>query len=158
MEVGQKAPEIHLHDTGLKMVSLKGFSGRKVVLAFYPGAFTSVCQEEMCTLRDNLSKFEKFNAQVIGISVDGPFANKAFSEQNRIKFPILCDFERKAAESYGVLDRDFFNIKGYSVAKRSVFILDGKGIIIYKWVSDDPGIEPNYEEIEKKLAETPRLL
>ena len=153
MEIGQKAPEFHLYTTNLEMMSLKDFSGKKVVLAFYPGAFTSVCQKEMCTLRDNLSKFEKLNAQVIGISVDGPFANKAFSEQNRIRFPLLCDFERKATESYEVLDRDFFNIKGYSVAKRSVFILDGEGLIAYKWVSNDPAIEPNYEEIEEKLAE-----
>ncbi len=153
MKIGQKAPEIHLYSTNLEITSLKKFLGEKVVLAFYPGAFTSVCQKEMCTLRDNLSKFEKLNAQIIGISVDGPFANKAFAEQNHIRFPILCDFERKAAESYEVLDRNFFNIKEYSVAKRSVFILDKEGVITYKWVSNDPAVEPDYEEIEKKLAE-----
>ncbi|BBJ28089.1 peroxiredoxin [Athalassotoga saccharophila] len=152
MKLGDKAVDFELYDTDLKMRSLKEFAGKNVILAFYPGAFTSVCQKEMCTLRDSLSKFNKFNAQVIGISVDGPFANKAFAQQNMINFPILCDFERKVSKTYGGLHENFVGIKGYSVAKRSVFVVDKNGKIAYAWVSEDPGKEPNYAEIENVLS------
>ncbi|HEU24364.1 MAG: peroxiredoxin [Mesoaciditoga sp.] len=152
MKIGDKAVDFELYDTDLKVRSLKEFAGKNVVLAFYPGAFTSVCQKEMCTLRDSLSKFNKFNAQVIGISVDGPFANKAFAQQNMINFPILCDFERKVSKIYGGLHENFVGVKGYSVAKRSVFVVDKNGKIAYAWVSEDPGKEPNYVEIENTLS------
>ncbi len=152
MKVGDRAVDFELYDTDLKVRSLKEFAGKNVVLAFYPGAFTSVCQKEMCTLRDSLSKFNKFNAQVVGISVDGPFSNKAFAQQNMINFPILCDFERKVSKVYGGLHENFVGIKGYSVAKRSVFVIDKNGKIAYTWVSEDPGKEPNYTEIENILS------
>jgi len=152
LKVGDKAPDFELYDVDLKLRSLKEFNGKNVILAFYPGAFTSVCQKEMCTLRDSLSKFNKFNAQVVGISVDGPFANKAFAQQNMITFPVLCDFERKVSKMYGGLHEDFVGIKGYSVAKRSVFVVNKEGKIAYLWVSEDPGKEPDYSEIEKVIS------
>ncbi len=151
LKVGDVAPQFKLYDTDLKLEYLKDFSGKKVVLAFYPGAFTSVCQKEMCTLSDAMSKFEKMDAQVLGISVDGPFANKAFKMQNRISFPILCDFNREVIKMYDVMEKDFYAIYGYTVAKRSVFIVDRDGKIAYIWISKDAGQEPNYDEIEREL-------
>jgi len=89
------------------------------------------------------------NAQVVGISVNDPFANKAFAEKNRLPFPILSDYRREVIKEYGLQLADFAGLKGYTVAKRSIFILDKDGIVRYVWVSDNPTIEPNYGEIQK---------
>ncbi|AHC51425.1 alkyl hydroperoxide reductase [Sulfolobus acidocaldarius SUSAZ] len=151
-EVGEKAPEIELVDTDLKKWKIPtDFKGKVVVLAFYPGAFTSVCTREMCTFRDSLSKFNELNAVVLGISVDPPFSNKAFKEQNKINFPLLSDFNRVAVKAYGIAG-ELPVLKDYVISKRSVFIIDKDGVIRYKWVSDNPGIEPNYEEIKQVVA------
>ncbi|MEM1600254.1 MAG: peroxiredoxin [Sulfolobaceae archaeon] len=152
VEIGEKAPEVELVDTELKKVKVPSdFKGKVVVLAFYPAAFTSVCTKEMCTFRDSMAKFNEFNAVVIGISVDPPFSNKAFKEHNKLNFTILSDFNREAVKMYGVAG-ELPILKGYILAKRSVFVIDRNGIIRYKWVSEDPGKEPNYEEIRQIIA------
>ncbi len=152
VEVGDKAPEVELVDTDLKKVKIPNdFKGKVVILAFYPAAFTSVCTKEMCTFRDSLAKFNELNATVIGISVDPPFSNKAFKEQNKLNFTVLSDFNREAVKAYGVAG-ELPVLKGYVLAKRSVFIIDRNGIIKYKWVSEDPGKEPNYEEIKQVIS------
>jgi len=151
-KVGDKAPDFTLYDTEKKPRSLKEFLGKKTVLAFYPGAFTGVCTKEMCTFRDSLSRFNALNAQVVGISVDAPFANKAFTTQNNLQFPLLSDFNRTALKAYGIVHEGFSGLNGYSASKRSVFVLDKDGIIRYAWISDNPGIEPNYDEVTKALS------
>lgn len=152
VEVGEKAPEVELVDTDLKKVKIPtDFKGKIVILAFYPAAFTSVCTKEMCTFRDSMAKFNEFNATVLGISVDPPFSNKAFKEQNKLNFTILSDFNREAVKAYGVAG-ELPILKGYVLAKRSVFVIDGNGIIRYKWVSEDPTKEPNYEEIRQVVT------
>ncbi|MEM0363439.1 MAG: peroxiredoxin [Sulfolobaceae archaeon] len=152
VEIGEKAPEVELVDTELKKVKVPSdFKGKVVVLAFYPAAFTSVCTKEMCTFRDSMAKFNEFNAVVIGISVDPPFSNKAFKEHNKLNFTILSDFNREAVKMYGVAG-ELPILKGYILAKRSVFVIDRNGIIRYKWVSEDPAKEPNYEEIKQIVA------
>ena len=152
VEIGEKAPEVELVDTELKKVKVPSdFKGKVVVLAFYPAAFTSVCTKEMCTFRDSMAKFNEFNAVVLGVSVDPPFSNKAFKEHNKLNFSILSDFNREAVKMYGVAG-ELPILKGYILAKRSVFVIDRNGIIRYKWVSEDPGKEPNYEEIKQIVA------
>jgi len=153
---GEKAPGFTLHDTDRKPRSLQELlkPNGATLLAFFPGAFTSVCTKEMCTLRDNMAELSKVNAQVIGIDVNDPWTNKAFSEKNNLNFPILSDHLRDAVRMYNVFHNDFGNVKGYTVAKRSVFILDHNGVITYKWVSDDPSKEPNYEDLKKAAAKT----
>ncbi len=149
---GEKAPEFTLIDADRKPRSLKEFHGKKTVLAFFPGAFTGVCTKEMCTLRDSMSRFNDMNAQVVAISVDAPFSNKAFMTQNNLQFPVLSDYARSAIQAYGVVQENFAGLTGYNAAKRSVFVLDNAGVIRYSWVSDNPGVEPNYDEISKALA------
>ncbi len=151
VEVGQKAPEFKLYDTDKKERSLSEFSGKNVILAFFPGAFTGVCTKEMCNFRDSMGRFNNLNGQVVGVSVDGPFSNKAFADQNKLNFPILSDFNRQVVKAYNAVQENFAGLNGYNSAKRSVFVLDKNGIIKYKWVSDNPGIEPNYEEVIKAL-------
>jgi peroxiredoxin len=97
----------------------------------------------------------ELKAQVVGISVNDPFSNKGFAEKNLLTFPLLSDYNREVIRLYGIELKDFAGLKGYSVAKRSVFILDKNGVVRYRWVSEDPGIEPNYEEVKKVLEKIP---
>ncbi len=145
--VGQPAPAFTLKDTDLKDRSIQEFKGKKVVLAFYPAAFTGVCTKEMCTFRDSLAQLNSANAQVLGISTDTPFANKAFAKENHIAFPLLSDVSREVIKAYDVVFPDLAGIKGLTVAKRAVFVIDGNGVVRYTWVGPEPKVEPNYAEV-----------
>jgi len=139
-KIGEKAPDFMLPDTDLKPRSLREFEGQKVVLAFFVGAFTSVCTKEMCAFRDAMSRLIDLKAQVIGISVNDPFSNKEFAEKNR-----------EVVKAYNLESPDFAGLKGYTVAKRSIFVLDRKGIVRYIWITDDPRVEPSYDAVQKAL-------
>jgi peroxiredoxin len=152
LKKGDKAPAFTLYDTEKKYRSLGEFLGKKTVLVFYPGAFTGVCTKEMCTFRDSLATLGSLNAQVVGISVDSPFANKAFGALNKLTFPLLSDFSRDVSASYGGIQEDFAGLKSYKASKRSVFVLDSGGIVQYAWITDNPGLEPPYAEIEKAVS------
>ena len=148
VELGSKLPEFQLHDQDRKPRSLGEFLGKKTVLAFFPGAFTGTCTKEMCAIRDSL---QPLPGQVVAVSVNDPFTNKAFAEAHHLQFPILSDYMRDTVKKLNIFHNDFAGLKGYTAAKRSVFILDEKGVVRYKWVSEDPGKEPNYEEVKNAL-------
>jgi peroxiredoxin len=152
VKVGEKAPDFTLLDQDRKPRSLSEYRGKKVVLAFYPGAFTSVCTKEMCTLRDSLANFSRLDASVLGISVNDPFTLKAFAESNKLGFTLLSDYSREVSRTYAGLHEDFIGMKGYSAAKRAVFIIDRTGVVRYAWVSEDPLKEPDYRAIEEELG------
>ena len=152
VDIGNPAPDFTLSDHEKKTRNLSEFRGKKLILAFFPGAFTGVCTREACTLRDELSNLNVLNAQVVGISVDSPFAQKAFATANNITFPFLSDYNREIVTRYGVVLNDFAGLQGYVSAKRSIFILDSQGIVRYRWITDDPGVEPNYVEVKEELA------
>ena len=128
IKVGDKAPDFTLPDVDKKPRSLSEFHGKKVVLAYFVGAFTSTCTKEVCEFRDSMSRLVDLNAQVVGVSVTDPFSNKAFSEKNRLPFPVLSDYNRIVIKQWGLELFDFAGLKGYTVAKRSIFILDETGI------------------------------
>lgn len=151
--VGEQAPDFTLPDTDLKKRSLHEFHGQKVVLAFFVGAFTGVCTKEMCAFRDSMARLIDLKAQVTGISVNDPFSNKAFAERNQLTFPILSDVNREVIKTYNLEAPDYAGIKGYTVSKRSIFVLDRKGTVRYTWITEDPTVEPNYEKIEQVLSE-----
>ncbi len=149
--IGSKAPDFTLVDTDRKPRALKEFAGNKLILAFYPGAFTGACTKEMCAIRDALASFNAMKAQVVGISVDSPFANKAFADQNKLSFPLLSDFTRETSKKYAGVYDGFGGVTGYEASKRAVFILDASGVVKYVWVTEAPGNEPPYDEIKKAL-------
>ena len=151
LNVGDKAPNFELVDTELKMRTLEEFRGKKVILSFLVAASSPVCTTEMCTFRDSWDEISKLGAQVVAISNDGPFANKAFAEKHNLSFPILGDYKSKTIRDYDVLMPHLLHIKDYDAAKRSIFIVDKNGTIVYKWFSDDPLKEPNYQEIKDFL-------
>ena len=145
VSVGDTAPDFTLMANDRNMVTLSDSIGNKVVLAFYPAAFTGVCTTEMCTFTNFMRDFENIEAEVFGISVDSIFSNNEFSKINSIGFQLLSDVNRNATNSYGVgID---FVMPGYIAAQRSVFVINEDGKIGYCWIADNPGIEPNYQEI-----------
>ncbi len=152
LTVGAKAPNFTLLDTDRKERSLAEFLGKKTVVAFFPGAFTGVCTKEMCTFRDSLADLARVNAQVVAISVDSPFSNKAFSDANKLTFPVLSDYTRATSNDYCGVYVDFAGMKGYTASKRAVFVLDAQGTVKYAWISEAPGNEPPYDEVNKALA------
>ena len=151
LNIGDIATNFELPDTELKIRTLEEFKGKKVILSFFVAASSPVCEVELCTFRDSWKELSDMDAQVIAISNDGPFANKAFAQKNNLNFPVLADYSSKTIRDYDVLMKDLLHIKDYNAAKRSVFVILEDGKIGYKWVSDDPLKEPNYEEIKKFL-------
>ena len=152
LKVGDTAPEFTLVDTDRKPRTLREFLGKKTVLLFYPGAFTGTCTNEMCAIRDSIAAFNTMNAQVVAISVDSPFANKGFADHNRLTFPLLSDYKKELIARYGIVQNDFAGLSGLTTAKRAVFVLDAKGVVTYAWITDNPGVEPPYEEVKKAVA------
>jgi peroxiredoxin len=121
-----------------------------VVLAFFPGAFSSTCHNEMCTFRDSLATLEQSKAQVLGVSTDTFFTLKAWADQNAFHFPLLSDYNKDVIAQYGVVNPDMIGLK--NIAKRAVFVIDSKGIVRHREVLDDARNEPNYELINGALA------
>ena len=148
---GDNAPDFELPDINMKMYKLRDFQKKKVVLVFFPAAESPVCTAEMCTFRDSLNELNDYGAQVVGVSIDGPFANKIFTENRHLNFPLLSDYKRETIQRYGIVMKDLGTLKDYNAAKRSVFIIDENGIVQYRWISDNPLIEPNYNEIKDEL-------
>ena len=151
LNIGDTAPGFELVDTELKIRNLDEFRGGKIVLSFIVAASSPVCEVELCSFRDSWKEISDLGAKVVAISNDGPFANKAFAEKNNFNFPLLGDYTSKTIRDYDVLMPDLLHIKDYNAAKRSIFIINEDGKIGYKWVSEDPLKEPNYEEIKNFL-------
>jgi peroxiredoxin len=126
-------------------VTLSALKGKPVVLAFFPAAFSSVCQQELCTFRDSIETLNKAHAQVLGISTDTFFALKAFQDAQHLNFPLLSDYNKEVIREYGVFNEDMIGLKG--IAKRAVFVVDGRGVVRYREVLDDARNEPNYKEV-----------
>jgi glutaredoxin-dependent peroxiredoxin len=148
-EVGSKAPDFTLTNQERQPVTLSEQRGKPVVLAFFPAAFSSVCQKEMCTFRDSMARLGTANAQVYGISVDTFFTLKAFQDQQTLNFPLLSDFNKQAIRDYGVFNEDMIGLKG--IAKRAVFVIDRDGIIRHREVLEDARNEPNYDKVFSTL-------
>jgi len=144
--VGDMAPDFTLTAQDKSKVTLSDMRGERVILAFYPAAFTGVCTTEMCTFSEGMASLGGSGVKALGISVDAPFSNGAFAEKNGISFPLLSDVHRETINAYGVALNDFV-IGGYTVAQRSVFVVEADGTIGYAWVAENPGIEPNYDEV-----------
>lgn len=149
IEVGDKAPDFDLLDTNQELHKLSSYKNGMTILAFFPAAGSPVCTVEMCNFRDSLNSLKSKNVTVLGISVDSPFANKVFAEHHGLNFPILSDYDRQVIEKYNVVMPSLGKLKDFKVAKRSIFVIDKNSQIVYKWVTDNPLIEPDYNEIRK---------
>lgn len=154
LQNGVDAPDFTLKTKtpdGLEDVCLSEHKGQQnVVLLFFPFAFTGVCTEEACSVRDDLSAYDDLDAKVYGISVDSPFAQEAMSLKESLNFPLLSDFNKKVSSEYGVLYDNFIGFEG--VSKRSAFVITKDGKIAYSWSSDDPKQLPDFSLIKQALA------
>ena len=154
ISVGSTAPDFTLKSKtsdGLVDVTLSGnYDNINSVLLFFPFAFTGVCMEEACSVRDDLPAFSELNASVYGISVDSPFAQEAMANEKDLNFPLLSDFNKDVSKAYDVLYDDFIGFQG--VAKRSAFIINMSGDIAYSWSSDDPKQLPEFQAIKDSLS------
>jgi peroxiredoxin len=149
--LGQQAPNFTLRDTEKNEVSLSQYAGKKVVLVFFPLAFTGVCTTELCSLRDSIATYNQLNAEVIGISVDSLFTLDKFKKEQSLNFTLLSDFNKEVSTAYGCLYENFvLDMKG--VSKRSVFVIDAQGAVQYAEVLESAGDLPNFEAIQACLA------
>ena len=152
VSLGDSAPSFTLTATDKSKVSLSDFTGQRVVLAFYPAAFTGVCTTELCTFSNRLSSLNDVGAVVLGVSVDSPFANGAFAKENGIEFTLLSDVHRTMIADYGVTFENFV-IDGYTVANRAVVIVEADGTVGYIWTCESLGEEPDYDAIIAHCAQ-----
>ncbi len=153
LATGTKAPAFTLKSKnakGLQDVSLSDNLGKKkTVLLFFPLAFTSVCMKEMCDVSQSLSAYADLNAAVYGISVDSPFAQEEMAKVDGLKFPLLSDFNKDVSAAYDVLYADLLGFKG--VSKRSAFVINEDGVIIYSESAEDPHDLPSFDAIKTAL-------
>jgi peroxiredoxin len=131
LEPGTEAPDIRLPSTSDQLVCLHEFRGRNVVLIFYPADWSPVCGDQTTLYNELLQEFDRLNAELLGISVDGPWCHLAFARDRKLRFPLLADFEPKGAVArrYGV----YRHQDGF--CERALFVIDGEGIIRWGYVS-----------------------
>ena len=151
VDVGAKAPDFTLPNQDRENVTLsETLKNGPVVLAFFPAAFSSVCQQEMCTFRDSMADLNSSNAQVLGVSTDTFFALKAWGDQHKLTFPLLSDYNKDVIRKYGVVNADMIGLK--DIAKRAVFVIGRDGTVKHREVLDDARNEPNYQKVNQALA------
>lgn len=152
LKIGDKAPGFTLRASDTTEISLSNYEGQKnVLLLFFPLAFTGVCTKELCMMQDDLSKYEKLDAQIIGLSIDSPFVLAKFKEELKLNFPLVSDFNKEVSRAYGALYDEFvLGLKG--VSKRSAFVIDKNGNVKYGEVLDNAGDLPDFGAIEVVLS------
>jgi glutaredoxin-dependent peroxiredoxin len=151
VDVGAKAPDFTLTNQDRESVTLSDkLQNGPVVLAFFPAAFSGVCQKEMCTFRDSIGELNKSNAQVLGVSTDTFFALKAWGDAQKLNFPLLSDYNKDVIRKYGVVNPDMIGLK--DISKRAVFVIDRNGVVKHREVLDDARNEPNYDAVKQALA------
>jgi peroxiredoxin len=149
IDVGAKAPDFSLPNQDRETVRLSDELRKgPVVLAFLPGAFSSVCTKELCTFSDN--KLTSAGCHVLGISTDTFFALKAWADAQRLDFLLLSDYNKTVIRQYGVVNPDMIGLK--DIAKRATFVIDRGGTIAYREILDDARNEPDYGKVRQALA------
>ena len=152
--VGSKAPDFTLKSkqaSGLVDVKLSEHVGkRNTVLLFFPAAFTGVCTQEMCSITAARNDYSSLNADVIGVSVDNPFAQEAWAQKEKIGITLASDLNKKVAESYGVLLPDLIGMG--AVAARAAFVIDKNGVVQYSEQTPTPKDLPNFNAIKDTLG------
>lgn len=151
ISVGSKAPDFKLFNTDKKEVSLSDFSGKKLIINFFPAAFTGVCTEQVCSNNNALNAYQQANAAVVGVSVDMAFSLGVFKSQNNITFDLLSDFNKQMIRDYDFYLEDFaLGYKG--VARRGVVVIDENGTVIHSEATANPGTQIDFEALNKALG------
>ncbi len=155
LKVGDKAPDFTLPSftpsPELAQISLSDYKGKTIILLFFPQAFTGTCTTEMCTISDNFDMYKGMDAQVLGISVDGTFVQKAFAEKNKITVPLLSDYNREVVRKYDVVLPEFAHGMK-ATAQRAVFVIDKDSKIKYVEVTKSPGDLPDFTALKNAVG------
>jgi peroxiredoxin len=146
LPAGTKAPDFQLPSTPDQTVSLAEFQGQPVILAFYPEDWSPVCSDQMALYQEVLPEFRRFNAELLGISVDGVWCHLAFAKDRNLHFPLLADFEPKGEVSRAY---DAYRAKD-GTSERALFVIDGGGIVHWSYVSP-VGVNPGADGILRAL-------
>jgi peroxiredoxin len=151
LTAGITAPEFKLPVTPDQRLALSELRGRPVILAFYPADFSPVCGDQMALYNEVLPEFTKFNAELLGISVDGVWCHEAFTKDRHLRFPLLADFEPKGAtaQTYGAYR------KSEGVCERALFVIDKNGIITWSYISP-VAVNPGADGILTALEALPK--
>jgi glutaredoxin-dependent peroxiredoxin len=154
IQVGSKAPDFTLKSkTGAGLVDVtlsKNFGNKNTVLLFFPLAFTSVCTSEMCDITAGLSQYTELNAEVIGISVDSPFAQEAWAQKENIKMTLASDLNKEVIKAYDVV---FPNLVGIGdTAARAAFVIDKDGVVQYSEQTPTPKDLPDFSALQETLG------
>ncbi len=150
IQINSAAPDFKLFNTQKKEVSLADYKGKNVVILFYPFAFSGTCTAELCNIRDNYAIYNNLNAEILGISIDSVFVQNKYKEEQKLNFELLSDFNKETSANYNSLyDNFIFGTKG--VSKRSVFVIDKKGIIRHMEILENASEQPSYEAIQNCL-------
>lgn len=145
------APEFMLQDTKGEKISLDSLIiDQKLLLLFFPLAFSSVCTEELCKVRDDMKLYNSFKTKVAAISVDSFFTLKKFKQTENLNFTLLSDFNKQVSRQYEVLYEDYFGMKG--VSKRAVFVIDTDRSILHKEILQDSGKLPDFKAIQSTIG------
>ena len=152
--VGTKAPDFTLKSkqaSGLVDVQLsKNLGHKNTVLLFFPAAFTSVCTKEMCDISNGMNAYSGLNAEVIGISVDTPFAQEAWAQKEKIGFTLASDLNKEVIKKYNVV---FPMLAGIGdTAARAAFVIDKQGVVQYSEQTPTPKDLPNFDKVKATLA------
>jgi len=152
--VGTKAPDLTLKSkqpSGLVDIKLSANFGKKnTVLLFFPAAFTGVCTQELCDISSGLNAYAALNAEVIGISVDTPFAQEAWAQKEKITIPLASDLNKQVIKAYDVV---FPMLAGVGdTAARAAFVIDKNGIVQYSEQTPSPKDLPNFDKVKETLA------
>lgn len=148
-QIGDTIPSITLQDTEGTQITIEAGTNNHTVLLFIPLAFSSVCTDELCSVRDNMKLYESLNAKVYGISIDSFFSLKAFKQSQNLNFTLLSDFNKEQSTNFGVLNNDHFGMIG--VAKRSAFVLDDDMKLVHSEILEDAGNLPDFDKIKEAL-------
>jgi peroxiredoxin len=160
VDVGDEAPDFTVPKAGgtayndVEAFSLADHVAEgPTVLAFFPAAFTSGCTEEMCAFRDSMSAFDELDARVYGVSVDLPFSQNVWMQQEGLNFPMLSDWNHEVVHAYDVVLEEMYGM--IEVAQRSVFVVDADGVVTYRWVreGDNPDFGDLVSEVRDAVAE-----
>jgi glutaredoxin-dependent peroxiredoxin len=150
LQTAQIAPDFTLFSSEREEITLSNQKGSKVLLLFFPAAFTSVCTAELCNVRDNLKMYEGLNAKVYGISVDSVYSLAKYKEEQNLNFPLLSDFNKTASKAYNCLYDTFaFGMQG--VSKRAAFVINEEGALVYAEVLENAGEQPDFNAIKNIL-------
>jgi len=150
LTIGDTAPRFTLPAEPGEIVDVGARMGeRPVVLLFFPLAFSSVCTDELCTVRDSWDEWQSLEADVFGISVDSPFVTRRFREELGLPFPLLSDFNHDVGSAYGVLYEDYFGLRG--VARRAAFVVGTDGRIAYAWVGERDDVLPDFPAVRQAV-------